>query len=212
VPDAPVVHQRGSANLAAAIEGDASVKEPVNAVIDKEVKELLNDRLRGPSSPPIDTVVLGCTHYPLVESEIARTLERYRTFQASDGSRPFQALIVAKPLFVDPARFTAQDLWRALDAANLRLPAGARAVTDRDLFFISVANAAWPGVQLDADGGLTKDFKYGREAGNPSREDTVIVPMTIEGLPASAANLVKTRLPKTAESMRNAVTQPTPSP
>jgi hypothetical protein len=31
--------------------------------------------------------------------------------------------------------------------------------------------------------------------------------MTIEGLPASAANLVKTRLPKTAESMRNAAAQ-----
>ncbi|MFM7807735.1 MAG: glutamate racemase [Planctomycetota bacterium] len=108
VPQAPIVHQQGGATLAAAIEGDPSVKESVQSVIDKEVKSLLNERLRGPAGPPIDAVVLGCTHYPLVQAEILATLERYRTFQSADGSRPFQSLVVAKPLCVDPARFSTQ--------------------------------------------------------------------------------------------------------
>ena len=187
--------------LAAAIEGDPAVKESVQAIVDREVKDLLNQRLRSPSGPPIDTVVLGCTHYPLVQADILATLERYRTFQAADGSRPFQPLVTPRPLVVDPARFTAQDLWHALDQAKLRLPAGTQAVADRDLFFLSVANPKWPGVQLDPDGGLSKDFKYGREAGEPGREDTVIVPMTLDRLPPSTANLVRTRLPAVAASL-----------
>jgi len=201
VPQPPVVHQHGSATLAAAIEGDPAVKESVQAIVDREVKDLLNQRLRSPSGPPIDTVVLGCTHYPLVQADILATLERYRTFQAADGSRPFQPLVTPRPLVVDPARFTAQDLWHALDQAKLRLPAGTQAVADRDLFFLSVANPKWPGVQLDTDGGLSKDFKYGREAGEPGREDTVIVPMTLDRLPPSTANLVRTRLPAVAASL-----------
>ena len=201
VPQAPLVHQQGSATLAAAIEGDPAVKESVQAIVDKEVKDLLNQRLRGPSGPPIDTVVLGCTHYPLVQSDILAALERYRTFQASDGSRPFQPLVTPRPLVVDPARFTAQDLWRALDQAKLRLPADTKPVAEGDLFFLSVANPKWPGVQLDAEGGLAKDFKYGRDAGEPGREDTVIVPMTFDRLPTSTANLVRTRLPAVAASL-----------
>ena len=174
----------------------------MQAIIDMEVKELLNRRRQTPGGPPIDTVVLGCTHYPLVQTEILATLERYRTFVASDGSQPFKGLVERDPLVVDPARFTAQDLSRALDASNLRLPAGMKPAAERDLFFLSVANPKWPGVQLEPDGGLTKEFKYGRDAGNPGREDTVIVPMTMDNLPASTAHLVRTRLPAVAASMR----------
>ena len=112
------------------------------------------------------------------------------------------ALPASARAYLDPARFTAQDLGRALDAAHLRLPVGAKPVVDHDLFFISVANTSWPGVQLDADGGLATDFKYGRDAGDPGREDTVIVPMTMDNLPASTAHLVRTRLPAVAASMR----------
>ena len=73
--------------------------------------------------------------------------------------------------------------------------------TEHDLFFISVANPAWTDLQPDMDGGLTKDFKYGRDAGDPGREDTVTVPMRLDRLPASAANLVYTRLPAVATSL-----------
>jgi glutamate racemase len=201
LPGTPAVAQQGSASLAAAIEGDPSVTESVGEIIDLEVKALLNHRMENTSNPPIDTLVLGCTHYPLVQTEIVDALRRYRKFFAADGSQPFRPLLAEQVLVVDPARYTAQDLWRALDAAELRLPAGAKPVADRDLFFISVANPSWPGVQLDADGGLTKDFKYGRDAGNPGREDTVIVPMTLEGLPKPTANLVRNRLPRVAESL-----------
>jgi hypothetical protein len=152
---------------------------------------------------PIDTVVLGCTHYPLVESEIVQAFARLRGERAADGSTPFGPLVSERIQVVDPARWTAEDLWRALEASNLRAPAvrGESSRDLRDLFFISVANPDWPGVQRSADGGLTREFKYGRDAGEPGREDTVIVPMRLEELPASSANLVRTRLPAVAASL-----------
>lgn len=204
MPNAPTVFQRGSGTLAASIEGDAGVKETPKQIIDAEVKALLEERVAAGDSTRIDTVVLGCTHYPLVQADIVAAFDRCRMQTAPDGTTPYAKLVAPTLTVVDPAAWTAQDLWRTLASANLRMPAGAKPATAHDLFFISVANPAWPGVQLSPDGTLTKDFKYGRDAGDPGREDTVIVPMTIEGLPSSAANLVTTRLPKTAGSMRPA--------
>jgi hypothetical protein len=207
MPNAPAVFQRGSGTLAASIEGDTTVKETPAQIIDDEVQALLYNRLASGDGTPIDTVVLGCTHYPLVKADIVAAFDRIRTQTMPDGTTPCAKLIAPTLTVVDPAAWTAQDLWRTLETANLRMPVGAKPAAASDLFFISVANPAWPSVQLSTDGTLTKDFKYGRDAGNPGREDTVIVPMTIEGLPTSAANLVKTRLPKTAESMRSAAAQ-----
>jgi glutamate racemase len=207
----PSITQRGSATLAASIEGDPAVQETPQAIIDAEVEALVAEHAKSEDRAPIDTVVLGCTHYPLVQSDIVQAFERLRQRQAADGTRPFERLVSERVAVIDPARWTAEELWRSLQAANLLLRLDTKPGANRDLFFISVANRSWPGVQLDADGSLTKDFKYGREPGNPGREDTVIVPMTIDGLPASAANLVKTRLPRTAESMRSAAAQPAPS-
>jgi glutamate racemase len=208
----PSITQRGSATLAASIEGDPAVQETPQTIIDAEVEALVAEHAKSEDRAPIDTVVLGCTHYPLVQSDIVQAFERMRHRQAADGARPFEKLVAEHVAVIDPARWTAEELWRSLQPANLLLESHTKLGPGGDLFFISVANPSWPGVQLESDGGLTKQFKYGREAGNPGREDTVIVPMTIAGLPASAANLVTTRLPKTAESMRNAAAQPTPSP
>jgi len=200
----PSITQRGSATLAASIEGDPAVQETPQAIIDAEVEALVAEHAKSEERVPIDTVVLGCTHYPLVQSDIMQAFERMRQRRSADGTRPFEKLVSEHVAVIDPARWTAEELWRSLQAANLLLHSDTKSGPDGDLFFISVANRSWPGVQLESDGGLTKQFKYGREAGNPGREDTVIIPMTMEGLPASAANLVRTRLPTVAASMQTA--------
>jgi glutamate racemase len=202
IPNPPEVAQRGSGTLAASIEGDPTVTESTAQIIDLEVRALLQERAKS-GGAAIDTVVLGCTHYPLVESEIVQAFARLRGERAADGSMPFGPLVSEQILVMDPAQWTARDLWRALEASKLRAPAVAPELArdHRDLFFISAANPAWPGVQLDPDGGLAKDFKYGRDARDPGREDTVIVPMRLQELPANSANLVRTRLPAVAASL-----------
>jgi hypothetical protein len=200
----PSITQRGSATLAASIEGDPAVHETPQTIIDAEVEALVAEHAKSQNRAPIDTVVLGCTHYPLVQSDIVHAFERMRQRQAADGTRPFEKLVSDHVVVIDPARWTAEELWRSLQAANLLLESHTKPGPGGDLFFISVANPAWPGVRLETDGGLAKDFKYGRDAGNPGREDTVIVPMTIDGLPASAANLVRARLPAVSAALTSA--------
>ena len=64
------VRQLGSASLAAAIEGDPSVKTPIRDIIRADVGAFLKSAAAD-GAAPIDTLMLGCTHYPLVADEIA---------------------------------------------------------------------------------------------------------------------------------------------
>ena len=71
---APGIVQRGSVSLAAAIEGDPSVKQSIPEIIDFEVRSLLEEKkASGRSAAAVDTIVLGCTHYPLLRDVLTRT-------------------------------------------------------------------------------------------------------------------------------------------
>lgn len=198
---APAMVQQGSTTLAASIEGDASAGATPAAIVERETRQFLEQRRAAGAAQPIDTLVLGCTHYPLVAREIVETFQRLARQPAADGTMPYAGLVTAELRIVDPAQWTAEDLWRQLAQAGL-LRAKASPAPGRDLFFISAPSGRWPGVQRDADGGLTRDYKYARDPGDPAREDTVVVPLTPARLPASSAQLVRERLPRTWESMR----------
>jgi hypothetical protein len=64
-----------------------------------------------------------------------------------------------------------------------------------DSFFISVPNSHCREVQLSEDGGLTTDYKYGRESGRLDVEDTIVVPMRISQLPGNSLHLIRGSLP-----------------
>lgn len=205
---APPVWQRGSATLAAAIEGDPAIKQSIPEIIDFEVRSLLDEQLKNGTQTPLNSIMLGCTHYPLVEREIVDALEKWRDYTDPSGAKPYAALVAAEEiLVVDPAKWTAQDLWRLLGEAGLRRPTAEAAPAGSDRFYISVANPRWPGVKLDADGGLDRAYKYGREPGDLNREDTLVVPLTPERLPTSSRKLVRERLPATWASLTGSAAQ-----
>ncbi len=143
--------------------------------------------------------MLGCTHYPLVADEIDRAFAHWREFRGPDGSTPFASLVAPKLRHVDPAAWTAEELWRALRAADRFAK---RPAQESDLFFISVPFVE--PVRLGPDGGLSKDYKYGRLPGEVGRADTINVPLTAEMLPGSTATLVRERLPLTWKSLQSA--------
>src|SRR5690606_16148305 len=60
----PVIRQRGSAGLAAAIEAGAGAGGPagIDDCIRADVAELVEEYRRDGGNKPITTVVLGCTH------------------------------------------------------------------------------------------------------------------------------------------------------
>jgi glutamate racemase len=192
------VRQMGSASLAAAIEGDPSIKTPIRDIIRADVGAFLKSAAAD-GATPMDTLMLGCTHYPLVADEIAAAFAYWREQSDADGRKPYARLVAPQLKQVNPAAWTAEALWRSLQGAKMM------AVTKPlagDLFYISVPNPAWSGVGLAADGSLTYEYKYGRQPNQAGREDTINVPMTPEKLPGATAKLVREKLPLTWRSLQ----------
>lgn len=159
-----------------------------------DVGTLVENFRKAGGGDPIDTLVMGCTHFPLVSREIQDAFARLRDLEVS-GSTPYRALIAETIRFVDPAEQTAKELYRGLALARTLLRSDEQPSTERDAFFISVPNPAAPGVRLDAGGGLAKDYKYGRDPGRLDIEDTRNVPMRAAMLPEPSLNLVRHKLP-----------------
>ena len=184
----PPIAQQGSATLAGAIEGDTAFTEPVSVYARREVRSLAEAYRELRPGRPLETVVLGCTHYPLAKTEIEQAFAEL----AADPA--WRDVVAPRPAFVDPATLTARELFRELARARLRLSPGERPAIARDQFYLSVPRKEYPGIRLAADGGLERDYKYGRLPGQLDREDTKNVPLTPAVLPPASARLLCERL------------------
>lgn len=143
----------------------------------------------------IDTVVLGCTHFPLVRQEILNAFAGLRAYE-HNGDRPFASLIADSITMVDPAEMTARELFREMARRKLfRTPVRGESAR-KDQFFMSIANPGCAEAKRNADGSLDRDYKYGRQPGQFAIEDTICVPMEISLLPVSSTNLIRSRLPE----------------
>ena len=192
------VTQFGSASLAGVIEGDPAYKVSLAEQVEADVRGLVAAHQaagRAEAPMPIKKVMLGCTHFPLVVREIDAAFAKLR---ADPALEPW---IAAEREYVNPAEWTARELFRELAKARLRCPAASVATSPGAPFFISVANPRCPEAKLTADGALDPAYKYGREAGHLSVEDTIVVPMTRAGLPAASRHLLETKLPAVWERL-----------
>lgn len=192
----PSIVQQGFVELAAAIEGDPQVTahgRPID-FLKRDLRQLMEDHRTSGDSRPIGTIVLGCTHFPLVQSEIVSTLHELRKLRIND-EQPYAKLIAEFIEVVNPAQLTAKELFRSLATAKLRASRPLTAGQSQVQFFISVPNTTSPGVKLSAEGGLDHDYKYGRATEQLSVEDTRVVPMTDDLLPQSSIQLMKGSLP-----------------
>jgi glutamate racemase len=154
----------------------------------------LNHKSSGKRTP-IDTVVLGCTHFPLVKQEILDAFAQVRAYE-QNGERPYESVIADNITVVDPAELTAKELFREMARQKLFSRPVADASAANDLFFMSVANANCPEAKTKPDGTLHYEYKYARQPGRLDVEDTLCVPMEISLLPASTRNLIQSRLPE----------------
>ena len=185
----PVIAQQGSATLAGAIEGDAAFPESVSAYALKEARALAEAYRDSIPTKPLQTIVLGCTHYPLAKDEIDTAFTALRQEPA------FADLIAEQRLFVNPAEATAKELFRELAKAKLRLKADERCILEHGQFYLSVPRVDEVGIQLSADGNLDRDYKYSRSPGQFDYEDTKNVPLSPALIPPNSAKLVRERLP-----------------
>ena len=140
-------------------------------------------------------VVLGCTHFPLAKSEIATAFQEIRQWRDSQGRQPYLNLIRDHLVFINPAEFTARELFRELARSKTRSSdAGSR--TDKDLFFLSVPNPTWPGIKLTPAGALEPGYRHGRSLGQFDRLDTLPVPLSPAMLPATTAAAIRRLMPE----------------
>ncbi len=156
---------------------------------------LLESYRRNGGSEPISTVILGCTHFPFYQDEIAASLMRLRNFHAPDGAEPYKSLLVDKPLFLDPAELTAKQLYETLLESGLLLKKREASPLVVDEFYISVPNASLPGVKLAEGGGFTYEYKYGREPGHFKAESVQCVPMSRANLAPAAREMIQAKMP-----------------
>lgn len=184
---APVVTQQGSANLAGVIEGDPSFRETVTERCRLDVRALVEAHRKSGVAAPLSTLVLGCTHFPLVQTDIDAAFQSLRREPA------LADFIAPRMEYVNPAEWAARELFRELARAGLRSAAGSRL---KDRFYLSTANPLRSDLPLTPDGGLEKEFKYSRLPGELGREDTVNVPMSLERIPETTRKLIESRLPQ----------------
>lgn len=183
----PAISQQGSASLAGVIEGDPAFPETLSRQCALDARALLTEHQKHHPGTPLRTLVLGCTHFPLVQTELRSALTQWG--QHDD----FRGVLAPDFCFVDPAEWTARELFTSLAKARLR---NRTASVWRDAFYLSIPHPGRPDLRLTAEGGLEKDFKYGREPGEMQREDTVNVPMILKRIPDTSRALIETKLPE----------------
>ena len=179
---APAVCQFGCAHLAATIEAGGAVDDCIRA----DVAALVDAHRTSGDALPISTVVLGCTHFPLVAASIERELLKLRD---DEKLRP---LITERLTLVNPAEYTAKELYRELFLRKLRLPVGEKCVADRDAFYITVG----------ANGPLSDKVKYGRSPGRFDAVDVRHVPLVSDAASRSAIDVWRKLLPHVAERLK----------
>jgi len=201
----PTVIQQGSVSLAGAIEGDpAFIKSPeesnatsVADFIRQDVTSLVEDYRKSGAKEPIKMVVLGCTHFPLVEDEILQAFKQLRDSDPNnEGNHPYQHLIAEHLQVIDPAALVAKELFRRLATDRLRITGTQSSILKDDAFFMSVPSPNVLATLRTTGGDLTTEYKYGRDTGRLDLEDTRNVPMRVEMLPESSRKLIQNRLPQ----------------
>ena len=169
-----------------------------------EVVTLLEKLRADPPPRPLTTVVLGCTHFPYHGDAFRAQLRRLYDYE-ENGRYVYRGLMAAEVLLIDPAAVTARQLYlTAKRGQNYFLPPrAAEAQGDRPRkivltpfseFYVTVPNPSHPGVRLDAAGGFTYDYKYGRTEALGGA-DVRVVPLTVHSLPPLTARRLEHQLP-----------------
>ncbi len=83
-----------------------------------DVTTLLEAHRKSGSTSPIEAVVLGCTHFPLLDDEFLAEFQRLRSYEV-DGEYPYRHLIAEDVQLINPAELTARELFRKLASARL---------------------------------------------------------------------------------------------
>jgi glutamate racemase len=139
---------------------DVQLNDPENYVRYHLVS--LFERMRAQGiTKPMNTLILGCTHYPFMRDTIRNVLNELYNLQLN-GNYPYRSVIASYVELIDPAVETAKEAYIEMRKSVL----SNTNPKDINRFFITIPNTALSEVKLQQDGWFTYDYKYGRIAGD----------------------------------------------
>jgi glutamate racemase len=138
---------------------DLQLNDPANYVR-YHLVTLLEKMLQQNMKTPMNTLILGCTHYPYMKDTIAKVLNELYDYK-KDNQYRYRNCISKHVELIDPSVETAKEAYLAM--RNLQLTNNA--VVQPNRFFITTPNKSLPEAQLQPDGWFTYGYKYGRVAG-----------------------------------------------
>jgi glutamate racemase len=153
------------------------------------VTQLVIKALREYPGRTMDTVILGCTHYPFFEREINDHFLFLRNLDEK-----YAGLIPEKLRLIDPALSEAVELYEYLNEHELF---GSNGYEDSE-FYISVPNPLLPQNQIDEKGEFLIDYKYGRSI-NQSLLYVKRVPFSDRWMSQEVLERIRVKMPKIFE-------------
>ena len=138
---------------------DMQLNDPSNYVR-YHLVSLLEKMIADKITKPMNTLILGCTHYPYLKDTIASVLNELYHYK-NNNEYKYRNYLVEKVELIDPSIETAKEAYLALQKQMLRNGANVK----QNQFYITIPNNNTPKNSLQPDGWFTYDYKYGRVAG-----------------------------------------------
>ena len=138
---------------------DMQLNDPSNYVR-YHLVSLLEKMIVGKITKPMNTLILGCTHYPYLKDTIASVLNELYHYKNNNEYR-YRNYLVEKVELIDPSIETAKEAYLVLHNRTL----SNTATVQKNQFYITIPNTNTPKNVLQPDGWFTYDYKYGRVAG-----------------------------------------------
>ena len=146
----------------------------------------------------LKAIVLGCTHYPYLTTEINMVLKELYSYKNDVGSYVYRDFMTEKVQLIDPSANTAKELFEYLNIESLFNPNGNSTSSE---FYVSVPNKDNKNIQINKEGSYLYDYKYGRTAGE-IQEYTKSVPFSRKTISVDILNRLNNKIPKIYQLIR----------
>jgi glutamate racemase len=173
---------------------DVQLNDPENYVRYHLVS--LFERMRAQGiTKPMNTLILGCTHYPFMRDTIKNLLIELYNLKLN-GAYPYRSVIASHVELIDPAVETAKEAY--IEMRKIAL--GNTASKESNRFFITIPNKSLQEAKLQQDGWFTYDYKYGRNAGE-DKQYVKFVPFDSKNISEATYDRLKQALPAVYQSV-----------
>lgn len=168
---------------------DMQLNDPSNYVR-YHLVSLLEKMVQEKVTKPLNTLILGCTHYPYLKDTIASVLNELYQYK-KDNQYRYRNYLAKKVELIDPSVETAKEAYLALRSQSLTNTASKQT----NQFFITIPNTIVPKAALQPDGWFTYDYKYGRLPG-ANTDYVKYVPFDTKNISEASYSRFKMVLPK----------------